>query len=200
MAILTLPLDAPRSRRDQHGVCYALLVMAVGWIAGTSVSIAEEAPPSEYQVKAAFLVNFPKYVDWPEEAFAETNSPIVLAVDGESKVAGELQKVIADRTVNGRKIVLKRLVSGEEAGVCHIRFISAAEQKRAPNLPAQLKNVGVLTVGESDDFLARGGILNLAHRDQRIALEVNLTAADEARIRISSKLLSVARVVKGKAK
>lgn len=174
--------------------------MAAGWIDGTSVSIAEEPMPSEYQVKAAFLINFPKYVDWPAEAFAGTNSPVVLAVPGDTKVAEEIQKVIAGRTVNGREIVLKRLASGEESGVCHILFISAAEQQRSADVFAKLKDASVLTVGESDGFLESGGIINLVRRDQKIALEVNLTAAGNARIKISSKLLSVASVVKGKSK
>jgi hypothetical protein len=174
--------------------------MTVGWLAGTSVAIAEEPMASEYQVKAAFLVNFPKYADWPAAAFSATNSPLVLAVAGETKVTDEIQKNIAGRTVNGRKIVLKRLATGEELGGCHILFISAAEQRRAPNLFTQLKDTSVLTVGETDDFLERGGIINLARRDQKIALEVNLTAANKARIKISSKLLAVASVVNGKSK
>lgn len=155
---------------------------------------------SEYQVKAAFLINFPKYVDWPAEAFAATNSPIVIAVLGQTKVTAEIQKIIPGRTVNGREFVLKRLASGEASGVCHILFISAAEQQHSPSLLTQLKDASVLTVGESDDFLERRGIINLARRDQKIALEVNLTAADKARIKISSKLLGVASVVKGKSK
>jgi hypothetical protein len=163
------------------------------------VALAEEPLASEYQVKAAFLINFPKYVDWPAEAFAASNSPIVIAVLGESKVTEEIQKIIAGRTVHGREIVLQRLASGAEPGVCHILFISATEQERSPNLLAQLKG-GVLTVGESDDFLERGGTINLARRAQKIALEVNLTAADKARIKISSKFLAVASVVKGKTK
>ena len=205
MAILTrIAHRSPRAprgfrRRDRPAVLCALLVMAAGWIAEAPVSIAEEPLPSEYQVKAAFLVNFPKYVNWPAEAFAGTNSPIVIAVLGETKVTGEIQEVIAGRAVNGRNIVLKRLASGEESGVCHILFVSAAEQRRSPNLLGRLKG-GVLTVGESDDFLESGGIINLARRDQRIALEVNLTAAGDARIEISSKLLSVASVVKGKSR
>jgi hypothetical protein len=177
-----------------------MLVMAAGWIGGTSISIAEEPMPSEYQVKAAFLINFPKYVEWPAEAFAATNSPIVIAAMGETKVAAEIEKIITGRTVNGREIVLKRLASHEEPGVCHILFISAAEQQHSPNLCTQLKDISVLTVGESDDFLDRGGIINLARRDQKIAVQVNLTAADKARIKISSKLLGVAGVVKGKSK
>ena len=139
-------------------------------------------------------------MDWTAEVFAETNSPIVIAVLGETKVAGEIQQVMAGRTVNGREIVLRRLVSGEEPGVCHILFVSAAEQQHSPNLLANLKNTHILTVGESDDFIERGGIINLALRDRKIALDVNLTAAGHARIKISSKLLSVANVVKGKAK
>ena len=174
--------------------------MAAGGIAGTSVSIAEGPLFSEYQVKAAFLINFPKYADWPAEAFAETNSPIVIAVLGETKVTEEIQKIIAGRTVNGREIVLKRLATGEESGVCHILFISAAEQHDSPNLFTQLKDTSVLTVGESNDFLERGGIINLVRRGQNIALEVNLTAASNARIKLSSQLLSVASVVKGKSK
>ena len=163
------------------------------------VAIAEEPLASEYQVKAAFLINFPKYVDWPAETFAASNSPIIIAVFGESKVTDEIKKIIAGRTVNGREIILKRLASGAESGGCHILFISAAEQRNSPNLLAAPQG-GVLTVGESDDFLERGGIINLTRRVQKIALEVNLTAADAARIKISSKLLGVASVVKGKPK
>jgi len=175
--------------------------MAMGWIAPQGgISGAAEPVFSEYQVKAGCLLNFPKYVDWPAEVFAATNSPIVIAVVGETKIIGELQKIITGRTVNGREIVLKRLASGEESGVCHILFVSAAEQKRSPNLLAKLKETSVLTVGESSDFLERGGIMNLALRDREIALEVNLTAAGDARITISSRLLGVAKVVKGKAK
>jgi hypothetical protein len=172
--------------------------MAMGWVAVTSVSIAEEPLASEHQVKAAFLVNFPKYVDWPSGAFAETKSPIVIAVLGETPVTEEIQKVIEGRTVNGRKIILKRLASGEEPGVCHILFISAVEQRHLPEVLVKLKDASVLTVGESDNFLEDGGIINLARRDQKIALEVNLIAANKAQIKISSKLLSVASLMKSK--
>jgi hypothetical protein len=197
------PLRAPRWCRNRCDLCAilcGLLVTAAGWIAGTSASIAEEPQPSEYQVKAAFLVNFPKYVDWPTNTFAGMNSPIVIAVLGESRVVEEIQKVIAGRTVNGRQIVLKRLASGAEPGACQILFISSAEQQLSPNLLVRLKDAGILTVGESDNFLEGGGIINLVRRDQKIALEVNLTAAATARINISSKLLGVASVVKGKSK
>jgi hypothetical protein len=193
---------APLFRRPRAPAIFlgTLLALAVGWIAGASPACAQAPLPAEYQVKAAFLINFAKYADWPAEAFAGASSPIVIAVLGETRVTEEVQKVIAGRTANGRKIVLKRLASGEETGVCHILFISVVEQQHSPGLLARLREAGVLTVGESDDFLERGGIINLARREQKVALEVNLTAAGQARIKLSSKLLSVAETVKGKAK
>lgn len=203
MAILTRNPHHPRQCRRRSDRCVilgVLLVLAAVWFAQTGICLAEEPPPSENQVKAAFLINFPKYVDWPAEAFAETNNPVVIAVLGETKVTREIQKVIPGRTVNNREIVLKRLASGEDSSGCHILFISAIEQQRFPNLLPQLRNTSVLTVGESEDFLERGGVINLACRAQKIALEVNLTAAGQARLKISSKLLSVASVVKGKTK
>jgi hypothetical protein len=186
-------------RRDLRALLGALLVLAGGWIADTTASFAQEALPSEYAVKAAFLVNFPKYVEWPAVAFAGPESPVVIAVLGETKMAEEIQTVIVGRTVNGRKIVLKRVASGQDPGACQVVFISAAEQQHSPDLLARLKSAGILTVGESGDFLDSGGIINLAHRDQKIALEVNLTAARDAGIKISAKLLGVASMVKGKS-
>lgn len=161
---------------------------------------AQAEPLPESQVKAAFLVNFPKYVDWPTTAFAATNSPIVIAVLGKTEVTAELQKIIAGRIVNGRPMVLKQLAAGDETDGCHILFLAAAESQLAPALLLKLKDQSVLTVGESADFLERGGLINLTRQGRKIALEINLTAANQAGIKISSKLLSVASVVKGKAK
>ena len=162
---------------------------------------AAELPPSEYQVKAAFLINFPKYVDWPASAFAQTNSPLVIGALGESKITDEIQKLlVTGRIFNDRKIVFTNFASGVEPGGCHILYVPASELRRSPDVLAKLKGSTVLTVGESSDFLDGGGIINMVLRDKKIALEVNLVAADAARLKISSKLLNVASVVKGKAK
>jgi hypothetical protein len=176
--------------------CFCVFGMVM---VATSARAADEPLASEYQVKAAFLINFPKYVEWPDNAFADKNSPVVIGMLGETRVTGELQKIITGRTVNGHGFVLKQLNSIEEVIGCHIVFIAADQQQHAPDFLAKLKNTSVLTVGESDDFLDNGGIVNLARRDHKIALEVNLAAAANARIKISSKLLSVASVVKGKS-
>ncbi|MDB6129004.1 MAG: hypothetical protein JWM04_111 [Verrucomicrobiales bacterium] len=187
----------PPKRSGRRAVCL-LVLFSVWWVAAATVGFSAETLSSEPQVKAAFLINFAKYADWPSNAFEKANSPIVLGVLGDNKVGEELQKVIAGRVINGREIVLKRANSIDEAGACHILFISNAEQQHTPTLLEQVKG-HVLTVGESPDFLEKGGVINLVRKDQKIALEVNLLAADKAQIKISSKLLSVATLVKGKA-
>lgn len=174
----------------------AMLLLSWGLLFARSLQAADEPVLSEFQVKAAFLINFPKYVDWPAAAFAQTNSPIVIAVPDDSKVADELAKAIVGRTIYGRPIVLKRLAAGEPPATCHILFIPATE-KHAPDVLARLKDAAILTVGENSGFLDAGGIINLARHGQKIALEVNLNAAGHARIKISSKLLNVASAIKG---
>jgi hypothetical protein len=176
-----------------------LLVLALILICKPPPLLAEDQAPQDFQVKAAFLVNFPKYVNWPTNTFAETNSPIVIAVFGDEQLADELQRMVKGKSVNGHELVSKRVTKKEEcAQGCHILFISDSEQSQLPEILDQLKNASVLTAGESDDFLEKGGIINLATRNRKIRLQVNLTAANQARLKISSKLLAVADMVKGK--
>jgi hypothetical protein len=162
---------------------------------------AEEGAPLDYQVKAAYLVNFPKYVDWPSNAFATANSPITVAIFGDDNVSGEFRKMIeGGRTVDGHPFVLKRVDKEEEIGNdCHILFIARSENQRAPSILEKVKGSPVLTVGEGVDFLEQGGVVNLVQRDRKIRLQVNLTAAGQSSLKISSRLLVVADAVKGKA-
>jgi hypothetical protein len=176
-----------------------VLALGWGWFVAAQHSSAQESEASEYAVKAAFIVSFPKYVDWPAEEFTDANSPIIIGVLGETKVTRDLQRVIAGRVVNGRELILKRLAPGEEeTAIFNILFVPAEEQRRALNFLAKHKR-GALTIGESDDFLESGGIICLRRRNQKISLEVNLASAGSAGIRLSSKLLGVASAVKGRS-
>lgn len=154
----------------------------------------------DYQVKAAFLVNFPKYVDWPASGFANSNSPITVAVFGDDNVANEFQNMIHDGLViSGHPVVLKRIQNEAEITAdCHILFIAASEQSRSAAILEKLKGSAVLTVGESANFLDQGGMVNLIPKNRKIRLQVNLTAASQAHLRISSRLLVAADFVKGK--
>lgn len=154
----------------------------------------------DYQVKAAYLVNFPKYVDWPEKAFTSTNSPITVAVFGDDNIANEFQKMLdGGMEVGGHPLVLKRINSEADINTdCQIIYIAASERSRVPAILEKLNGAPALIVGESDTFLEQGGMINLVPKNRKIRFEVNLTAASQAHLRISSRLLMAADLVKGK--
>ncbi|HUI07785.1 MAG TPA: YfiR family protein [Verrucomicrobiae bacterium] len=176
-----------------------VVLATLGFPCGKMMVAANAPDVSEEQVKAAFLINFPKYVDWPANAFAETNSPIVVAVFGETSLDGDLQRMIKGKVIMGHPLVFKRVTTEEEcASGCQILFIDAAAARRVPDIINKLDGASTLTVGDSEDFLDSGGVIKLAKRDRKIRLEVNLTAARRAHLKLSSKLLGVADVVLGK--
>jgi len=183
-------------------LAYSFPVVVAGacLLGGVRTARAEGEVVLDYQVKAAYLLNFPKYVDWPAGTLAETNSPITVAIFGDSDVAGEFGKMIeAGKRIGGHPLVLKRISKEEEITKdCQIVFIAISERARMQSILDRLKDSNVLTVGESDDFLASGGVINLVHRDRKIRLQVNLVSAEKAHLKISSRLLVVAEVVKGK--
>jgi len=188
------PRGFPSLRRGSFGSALATaLLIASGLVMGASPAGAAPKEYSEREVKAAFLINFPKYVRWPDTAFATNRSPILVAAPAGSELARELEKIVEGRHANGRPIALKKVAPGERPSPCHVRFITAKEMGR-PLL--KVGQAGVLTVGESDEFIDRGGIVNFARRDGRLSIEINVSAADQAGLGISSQLLSVASVVK----
>lgn len=175
------------------------LMAVLALIQGAPRADAQDAP-MDYQVKAAFLVNFPKYLDWPTSAFAGSDSPITVAVFGDDNVANEFQNMIQNGlNIGGHPVALKRIRSETEINRdCQILFIAASERSRIPAIVEKLRGSAVLTVGESDDFLEEGGIINLVPKNRKIRLQINLAAAGQARLKISSRLLVAADVVKGK--
>jgi hypothetical protein len=187
-----------RSATASKAVRLLILVLAVLAFAYQELAVAADAPDvSETQVKAAFLINFPKYVDWPTDALAESNSPIVVAVFGETSLDGDLKKMLKGKTINGHPLVFKRVSTEEEAiNGCHILFIGEESARRASTIIGKLDGTSILTVGDSDDFLDSGGVIRLARRDRKIRLEISLTAANRAHLKLSSKLLGVADVVR----
>jgi hypothetical protein len=201
-----LPCFGPLCGLARLDLRQAVVARACGWFLAIAVmisglpSLAQEPMPLDYQVKAAFLVNFPKYVDWPANTFAEPNSPIVVAVFGDDNVADEFQSMIQDGLViSGHPVVLKKITKEAEIGRdCQILYIAASERPEIPNILAKVQGLGILTVGETEGFLESGGIINLVPKNHKIRLQVNLTAAGRAHLKISSRLLVAADVVEGK--
>ncbi len=185
------------SRQPTCWGCYGLsfLLLFAGLWADLVALCAETVPPGEYQVKAAILYKLTKYVDWPPPSFPFTNSPLILVILGQDNFGDDFKRMIEEKAINGRKLVLKRMAWGEELKPAHLIFVSASEKKRLPEIMDKLRGANVLTVGESDSFIALGGMINLAMKDNKIRPEVNLAATERAHLQISSKLLSIAQVV-----
>jgi len=177
-----------------------VLISGCVFLLGAELVIRAEVSMPEYQLKALFIFNFTKYVDWPPTAFATTNSPIIIGLYGEDKFGDALKQAVEGKVVAGRQIIIQRIEKDGEPGKCSLLFISDSERKNLGEILAKAKALPVLTVGESEQFLEQGGVINFVMKASKIRLDINLAAARQARLQISSKLLSVADVVKGRAK
>ena len=174
-----------------HRVVPVFLVFA---LFGSSLSVRVQAQqPIEYQVKAAFLFNFAKFVDWPAEAFSDSSAPLVIGVIGVDPFGAALDQAIKGKNVGGRSLVIRRLKWGQDLRACQILYISSSERKRLPQIIQSLKGASVLTVGEMDQFNQQGGIINFTREAGKVRFQINSRGADQARLRISSKLLVLAK-------
>jgi hypothetical protein len=157
---------------------------------------AENAPqaPSEYQVKAAFLYNFVKFVEWPATP-ALQEGPIELCVMGKDPFAGALQRVVDGKTVNERPLVVRHIRDIAAARSCHALFVSASEVARISEITRAVHAWSVLTVSDIDRFSERGGIICFFMEGQKVRFRINVKMATSARLKISSKLLRLAVVM-----
>ena len=151
---------------------------------------------SEYQVKALFLYNFVKFVDWPPDAFASAHDPVTICVVGEDPFGRDLEQALKGKTVNGRELAVRRPSKDFDVKGCQIAFVSSSEKKRFKPLLVLIDAMGILTVGDSGGFTDAGGIINFTMESGKVRFEVNLEGADRAGLKISSKLLGVAKIVK----
>ena len=152
----------------------------------------------EYQIKAAFLYNFAKFVDWPPQAFAGTGDPFAFCVAGDA-FAGALEKVLNAETLNGRRLVVRRIAPADKLQACQIIYVASSESGRYPQITT-LGNSPVLTVGETEDFIDSGGMIRFVETGHRIQFQINTEAAERASLKLSSKLLRLAEIVRPKGK
>lgn len=152
----------------------------------------------EYQIKAAFLYNFTKYVKWPDSAFADSKSPLIVAVVGKDPFGPALDKACGGKTGNGRKIVVKRFATVNKLGPCHILFVPQTEAGSVEIIARRYAGTSALIVGESTDFAAEYGLVNFYIEKKKVHFEVNISAVKREKLAISSQLLKLARIVKEK--
>lgn len=165
---------------------------------GLAIAEAPLPPPaaSEYEVKAAFVYNFAKFVEWAEPA----KHAMTFCVAGPDSAYLALKQVVRGKKIGGRDLTMKRLNPGEEAlDRCQVAFIAWRDKKRSVAALAVLEKQGVLTVGDEDGFLSAGGVIHFLLEDRKVRFEINLAAARKARLTISSKLLQLATSVREEA-
>jgi hypothetical protein len=173
-----------------------LLVLAFVGLLFLPVSRAEIS--KEYQLKAAFLYNFTKFVEWPPRCFANATSPITIAILGDNPFADELETAVRGRQVNGRSVVVKEIDSIAQAGDAQVLFIAAKNEARLGDALGSLQQTGVLTVGESRQFAAMGGIITFTLQTDKVRFQINQQASEQAGLKINAQLLKLATVVHSK--
>ncbi|GFO66515.1 hypothetical protein GMLC_00940 [Geomonas limicola] len=180
------------SRHCQRAFSLALLLLLVG----LPHDGGSETASGEFALKAAFIYNFSKFVEWPESAF-KGKSEFCIGTLGRSPLDQPLSS-LAGRSVQGRNILFRRLNSPEEAAQCQVVFLSRSELARVDGILDLLRDQPVLTVADREDFCRRGGMLCLDQDSGRIVFDVNLRETQRARLKASSQLLKLARRIYGR--
>ena len=150
----------------------------------------------EYAIKAAYLYQFARYVEWPPGAFANENAPLIIGVLGTDPFDGILETIARTKRIEGRPIVVRRIASTADYTPCHILFICSSigpEERTA--VIQKARGSPVLLVGEEPGFAEQGGTINFFMDQNKIRFEINAEAAKQDRLKISSKLLSLAKIV-----
>jgi hypothetical protein len=176
----------------------ASALMLGAWIAGSNLAgvLAQTRGASEYQIKAAFLYNFAKFVEWPPDNIGGASGPVTICIVGEDPFGKLLDEFTQGKTINGRPVLISRLKPGQELKGCQIAFISSADRNQFKSIFQNADRADVLTVGETAGFAALGGTINFIREEGKVHFEVNVDAAQRANLKISSKLLSLAKIVK----
>jgi uncharacterized protein DUF4154 len=169
--------------------------MAVLAVVARVPARAQGGPPTEYQVKAAFLYNIGKFVEWPQPAFPDSVAPFVIGILGKDPFGAEIDRAIAGKTLQGRPVRLQRFTDVRGIVRCHILFVSSSERERLPAVFQAIAGWPVLVVGESEEFLAAGGSVAFVVEERKVRFDIDLTAAEGAGLKISSRLLKLARNV-----
>ncbi len=165
---------------------------------GVAVAYADSLSQREYQIKAAFLYNFTKFVEWPAERFADESASIMLCVIGRDPFGATIEDTVTGKTVKGRHIDIRRIDNVDDLDACHVLFVGLSERERLRQIVESSRGANVLTVGDMDEFVEFGGIIRFIKRANKIQFEINLVAASQARLKLDLKLLRFASSVRKK--
>ena len=190
---------------------YILVVVFLVLFMGKQAQAGSASNP-EYQIKAAFLYNFIKFIDWPEEKVPDSNEPIIIGIIGKDPFRDAFEP-IKDRTVKGKKVIverfkgleeLKKLYGNNQSGLdqqieairkCHLLFVCSSENQELKETINLVKDHSVLTVADMKGFLKSGGTINFVMKTEKVRFEINVAAAKRAKLKIRSQLLRLAEKI-----
>jgi hypothetical protein len=179
------------------GILIAIFGMTLNWTSAADAQ-AGDGDSSEYLIKAGFIYNFAKFVEWPSATFSQPDSPIVIGVLGIDPFGNVLDRIVEDKKIGPRGFVVKRYKWGrdlKDLKDCKILFVSASEKAHIDEILQSVKGLPILTVGETPGFAERGGVIRFTLEDNRVRFEVNVEAAHQADLNISSRLLTLAKII-----
>lgn len=181
---------------------FQLKKVAAAWLlvlltaVGSPVSVpAQNRPTPAHQVKAVFLFNFAQFVEWPANAFAEPDSPLVIGVLGQDPFHSFLDEIVKNEKINGHPMMIQRYANVSEVKKCHILFINEKKATQLENVFETLGHHNILTVGDGSAFTEYGGMIGFITENNKVKLQVNLDVVKESELTISSKLLRLANIV-----
>lgn len=173
----------------------ALVLVTISAFGAPPVARTQTNPPSDYQLKAAFLFNFAKFIDWPNSSFAGPQSPFTICILGQDPFGSVLDDTLKGKTIGGRPIAVRRLKDKADGRQCQMVFVSSSESGHLAEIIGSLQVANVLLVGESNRFAVSGGTIELTLEDNHIRFKINTDAADRSGLTVSSKLLALAKIV-----
>jgi len=173
-----------------------LCTIALLALAGATSIRPQDGPSVEYQVKAAFLFNFAKFIEWPPDAFQSEKTPITLCVFRYDPFGSALEEVIRGKAINNRELLARRINELPDLKTCQLVFVSDREDKHLSEVSNSVRGASVLVVGEGEGFAERGGTVQFFLENNKLRFAVNVDAAQRARLQVSSKLLALARIVR----
>jgi YfiR/HmsC-like len=174
------------------------VIPLLGLVGLLQAAAAQEREAPEHELKAALLYNIATFVEWPDDAFPNKESPFVIGIFGQDPFGPTLESTLRGKTLCGRRIAIKRTSDKAELRNCQLVYVPGAETARTEEVLEGLKGTPALTMGESPGFASEGGCINFFIEGKRMRFEINPEAAKRSHLRVSSKLLRLARVVEDK--
>ena len=191
--------DGPWGRffaRLMRGRPIVPLVFCLVHLLTPSTAAGQGNSVDEYKLKTAMLYSLINFVEWPDSAYSDRQAPIQLCILGRDPFESSLTSTATQETANGRIVLVRQLQNDKDLRSCQVLYISSSERKIAERILSTLTGSSVLTVGETTQFAEHGGMIQFSLEDQRVHFEINLDAASRAGLKISSKLLALAQIVK----